>query len=130
MSVIQEVIQREKEWAAAIQARDLPSLERILGEEYSLRARGREASRAEWLGLIPSIDTMKIDVREASVNGYGAVAVAKVTLHWHARFTGRAVEVWRTTELDEDFQITDVWVRREGRWQVVSRTSMPIPKPS
>jgi hypothetical protein len=63
------------------------------------------------------------------LSGYD-VAVAKVTLHWHARFTGRAVEVWRTHELDEDFQITDVWVRCEGRWQVVSRTSIPILKPS
>ena len=120
-----EVLAREKEWAAAIVRKDEKALENILGSEYSLITANGETQRNVWLeGAVKWMDHKALEFREGRVQVYGDVAVVRCTVHWHVLLKGKLQDPrFGTREINSDFRITDVWVKRDGRWQVVLRHS-------
>jgi ketosteroid isomerase-like protein len=58
---------------------------------------------------------------DVSVRTYGDVAVMQSRWHQRARLRG---DDWSGEGL-----LTDVWVRRDGRWQVVARHSSLVSNP-
>ena len=65
---------------------------------------------------IISIDLLKLDLRQ-----YGDIAVALTEYHQDATVRG--------SPRSGDFLITDAWIKRDGRWQVVARSSILVAKP-
>ncbi len=112
-----ELIARERTWMAAVQRKDLPALEGILAPEYTYTASGQGRwSRQQWLETVAIYDIYRFEFVEVDVRPYGHVAVVLS----HYRQDGAVSGVPRSGE----FLITDVWVRHDGVWQVVARSSI------
>ena len=114
----EEVRRLEQEWMEAHQARDRDRLEELVADGFRFTAihlNPEPMTREQWLAaalggyLITSFsfESMDIDVFE------GTAVV-------HARFSQIASY---TVDLYNVFRLTDVWSRRDGRWQVVARHS-------
>jgi ketosteroid isomerase-like protein len=104
--------------------KDRPALERLLGEDFELSsALGRRMTRAPWLEAVMDrlhVNWFRFESLEASpVNAAGDVVVAHAKVNQRATAEGRE---WHGT-----FLVTDVWVRREGTWQLVARHGSALP---
>lgn len=116
-SIEEELRERYQTWMEAIQRKDLATLDRVLGEEYVYTASGQGRwSRQGWLDTVAIYDIHRFELRALDVRTYDEVAVA-LTEYWQEATVAGAVR-------SGTFQITDVWVRRDGRWQVVARSSI------
>ena len=118
--IAQELLQVENDWMAAVKQQDTTAVDAILAEEFTLTSTlPRAFDKQRYLADLPSVTTQAFHFYDSVVQVYGEVAVVKTHLHWDATFEGRP---WQG-----DFNITDVWVRRDGRWQVVTRhSSRPV----
>ena len=121
--VAREIARLANAWMAAGTARDAAALERLMGEEFRLASgRGVFVDRAEWLRMaFEEIEVESFAYSDVSVRAYGDVAVMQSRWRQRARLRG---EDWSGEGL-----LTDVWVRRDGRWQVVARHSSLVSNP-
>jgi ketosteroid isomerase-like protein len=112
----------ERQLIEAVRDRNLDWLERHLAEEFTLttgRPGAEVRSRREWLDVtrdryeIESFEFVEVEVRV-----YGHVAVVA------SRYRQKA----RLDDLDRSgtYLVTDVWLRRGGRWQLVTRHSTAL----
>ncbi len=114
----QEVLRLSEEWMQAAMQRDEAKLQQLMAPEFALRFQGGlhpPVPRETWLDdLLKRIRyTLKYTSKDAKV--YGNLAVVTSTFTWEGTFGEKPFA-------GSGFLI-DVWVKREGRWQVVSRTS-------
>ena len=118
-----ELLKIEHEWAEAFQRLDVSYLERLLAAEFRLsfvtdpRA-PRTMPREEWLATLPRMSFGPYEIFRSQEVKFGNVGV----IHFACRFTE-----WRLdgNPLPPDYSITDVFIKRDGRWQVVNRISEP-----
>jgi Domain of unknown function (DUF4440) len=112
-----EISRREDEWMAAWLRRDMQSASNILADEFTLTSSlstGELMTKAQWLAgattthLGQAYHFDRIDVRV-----YGQTALANVWYHQQATVRGN--------DWSGNFLMSDLWVRRDGRWQVVAR---------
>lgn len=61
------------------------------------------------------------DKEDINVRVFGDTAVTSYRLHAKAEYEG--------TQIDHSFRITNVWLKRKGRWQVVARHTAMIEQP-
>lgn len=129
-AAVKQVTKAEHDWAAAIKRKDVLVLQKILGHEFTLRARGMETTREQWFDNLRLIETKDVELKESRINVYGDVLLVRPTLRWHAIFDEKtaAAMSFPVGEVDEDFHVTDLWVKRDERWQVVSRASAMVPQ--
>lgn len=117
----QQLTALEQEWMEAIQRKDVESLERIVGADYTYTASGQGRwSRQRWMETLAVYDIHDFAFVNVDVRAYGEVAVVLVHLRQTATVAGAA----RSGE----FLLTDVWVLRDARWQVVARSSILMPE--
>jgi uncharacterized protein (TIGR02246 family) len=111
----------EARWTAALIAKDQAALGKLLAPEFQLvgvRSTGvADVHRAEWLASAGSITFHDFKTETTSVQLFGDTALATVEGHWDIVFGSHPIK--------ENFYVTDVWVRRDGRWRVVRRHSSP-----
>ena len=114
-----EILERQDQWMDAARRKDVGALESILGEEYVLiSARLGFVDRRSWLDAIPSYNIREFEYVDSEISVYVDTAVSNSRYRQEADFGGQ--------DLSSPFYVTDVWVHRDGRWQVVSRhTSIP-----
>jgi ketosteroid isomerase-like protein len=109
----------QEDWMAAMQQRDMERLEELVAPGFRFTAvhLGPDPmTREQWMGAARegytivsfAYETMDIDV-------FGDTAVV------HSRYS--QVASFEHTSLSNLFRLTDVWSRRDGRWQVVARHS-------
>jgi uncharacterized protein DUF4440 len=106
----------------AVRDREIPFLEYHLGEEFTLttgRAAAPVRTRAEWLRITAS----RYEIEEFSFEtveefDYGGAGLVRSRY----RQTGSMEGERRDTE----YLMTDVWVARNGRPQLVSRHVSPV----
>jgi ketosteroid isomerase-like protein len=106
----------EEAWMDAWRRHDIQACERVLADEFVLVSAlgGEQFDKAKWLELARAdfhCDAFHFD--EVRVRRYGDVALAHTLYRQRATARGRD---WTGA-----FRMTDVWVHRDGRWQVVSR---------
>jgi ketosteroid isomerase-like protein len=109
------VAQLEREWVAAIVKKDAAALDRLLAEEFagvSPTAHYYDKSMAidDLTTGTYQVESMVLD--EVSVNAYGDFAVAFASQEEKSRYAG--------TDISGHYHYTNVWARRDGRWQVVA----------
>lgn len=96
---------------------DMESCERLLAPEFRLRSVATDAivDRDEWLHQARSgrITGTAFEYDEMDVQVMGDTAVTMSRTSQQASIAGQD---WSAT-----LHITDVWVRRDGEWQVVAR---------
>lgn len=113
----------ERDWRDALCAKDLERLRSLIHPDFKLigtRASGPfTLSREEWLEAIQKREliSIELDVQDAAV--FDDVIVGTVEAKWRVSYLGRPIE--------DCVLLTDVWVRQDGRWQVVRRHSSPMP---
>ncbi|MGH9015445.1 MAG: nuclear transport factor 2 family protein [Acidimicrobiia bacterium] len=117
-----KVVGLERELARAVQGRDLDKIDRILAAEFTL-ATGRPGaevrSREEYLDVTRDryvVHSFEFDSIEPRV--YGHVAVVRSRYRQEGRLDGE--------DRSGAYLFTDVWVRRAGRWQLVTRHLSPL----
>lgn len=112
-----ELIALEHDWMDAWHRRDLARIEEILAPEFTLTSARTDqlVDRAAWIALLEQVHNDSFAYDDFRIDVFGDAAVVR------SRLSQRAVvgaDRW-----DATFMLTDVWVRRDGRWQVVARHS-------
>ena len=106
----------------AVRDRELPFLEYHLGEEFTLttgRAAAPVRGRAEWLQVTASrYEIEEFAFEELDAHEYGPVGLVRSRY----RQTGAMDDERRDTV----YLMTDVWVERDGRAQLVTRHVSPL----
>lgn len=118
----QEILDAERNWIEVIKRKDKVAAGSILADEFRLigpelerLSTGRATTKDLWLATLPLIDVQSFDFNDVqiTVSGRAAVAYIRATLDWSIE--GRT--------LPSSYMLTDLWVMRDGRWQVVTRVS-------
>ena len=110
-----EILAIENQWATAIERQDAAAFDRLAAEDFRfLEEDGRWLNRAEYIAARShNPDNVKSAVQdEIEVRQYGDAAIATGRSILHGTRAGKPF-VYR-------FRWTDVYVRRDGRWQAVS----------
>ncbi len=117
----QTLIDLQNEWMEAWQRQDRERLGEILAPEFTLTSArsDRLVDRSGWLALLDQVRNESFEYSDFVVNVFGDAAVVKSRLAQVATVGGVP---WNAS-----FMLTDVWIRRDGRWQVVTRHSSSPP---
>ena len=119
MSAETEVREAAQRWSDAIANRDVATAEQILGPEYALMAAGLgEMPRDKWLAALPEYVIHSYSFDDVKLHVYGDTAVMRSRYHQNATVFGK--------DRSGAMLVTDVWVKRGGRWQVVARHTSPL----
>ena len=112
----QEIREAQQHWMEAATRKDEQVLRQILGDEYHLIA-GRLGfvDKDGWLAMGPDYTIEEFEYMESDIHVYGDTAVSNSRYWQKATYQG--------TDLSGEYYLTDVWVKRDGRWQVVTRHS-------
>ena len=122
---IAEIGRLEHRWGQAFVSRDFAFIETIIAPEFKLIV----ASPTGELAITPRLEWMRnariykhfgFDERTVDVTTAGDTAVATVEGLWTVQMAeGQPVRPIR-------FVVTDTWVRRHHRWQVIARYSQRL----
>jgi ketosteroid isomerase-like protein len=120
----QALLQLERDWEQANAKNDLVALDRILASEFvNTDSDGRLATRAEVIARRKSgaVKFTAFTQDEYKVHLFGDTAVV----------TGRSTikQIRDGKEYSGQERFTDVFVRRDGRWQAVATHSSRVGKP-
>ena len=110
-----ELAQANKEYDAAIMRGDVAVLERIFAEEFILTNWQCEVlNKQQQIAAVARGEAKLEDARseDVRVRIYGETAVMT------GRFTAQSTRDGKTVKINELY--TAVWVRRDGRWQLVA----------
>jgi len=114
----------ERNYAEAVIRQDVPALERILADDFiATSSRGELRNKGQEIDDIkPSPDyVMKgFDLDDVSVRVFGDTAIATGRSTLKASYKGR--------DSISLFRYTRVYVKRKGKWQVVSQQLTRIPQ--
>ena len=117
------LIELERKWMASLQQRDASALSQIISADFTLvspRLVTAAGDRDRYFQhAMRELKLTSYDFDEVTVRTYGRTAVVSGRLTQSAAVAG---EDWGGTYL-----FTDVWVSRDGTWQVVSRHTSPPP---
>jgi ketosteroid isomerase-like protein len=114
LAVAEELVGLSHELVRAVQEHDATRLDSLLADEFTLDGAAGTLSRDELVDAAAgayAIDDFSYEEVDPEVYGNMAVVVSRY------RQTAKLGERDASGEL----RITDVWVRREGRWQLVRR---------
>lgn len=117
----EELIELQNAWMDAWRRQDRVRLDEILAPEFTLTSArtDRLVDRAEWLSLLDSVRNESFAYSDFRIDVFGDAAIVRSRLSQVATVGDQR---W-----DAIFALTDVWIRREGRWQVVARHSSTPP---
>ncbi len=112
--VANELVELSHDLARAVSEHDVESLDQLLAAEFSLQGAAGQLDREEFLSAASGpyeIDEFSYEEIDPEVYGNTAVLVSRYTQV--ARLAGR--------DLSHRMNVTDIWTRRDGRWQIVRR---------
>jgi len=114
----QQFVNLEQDWMKAVANHDLEALRRLMSPEFTLTSAystGDLTSRDQFLQNIQTVKQDEFSFYDASVKIYGDVAVLKARVKDNYTMNGQ--------DRSGDYLLTDVWVKRDSQWQVVTRHS-------
>jgi len=123
-STEKEITQLERNWSAAMSRRDLTALERMMADDVMVAVPGVStgATKMEYLELLNKrrIEAAKLKetIGDFKVAVHGDTAVALGEYSWRSEIDGKP-ETGKA-------KFMDVAVKRDGRWQFVALSRMPI----
>jgi ketosteroid isomerase-like protein len=108
-----ELLKLERAWLDAYQKRDVAAMERIESDDFTItHANGRVITKAQEIANLkrpgPSDSSMSFSTEDTKVRVYGDTAV----------LTG--IVIMKGKDFSERSRYTDVYVKRNGQWQVVA----------
>lgn len=120
-SIERELIKLEQGWAEAIVKADLAFLDRVLGDDFTyIDGEGILWLKANYLSVFKSgeaeFSSMASDEIKARVYGDAAVVTGRNTIKG----------TFRGDEHPNRERFTDIWIKRDGRWQCVAAHSSKV----
>jgi ketosteroid isomerase-like protein len=113
-AVAHELVELSHDLARAVSEHDVDALEHLLASEFTLQGAAGQLDRDAFLAAAGGpyeIDEFAYEEIDPEIYGNTAVLVSRYSQV--ARLDGR--------DLSHRMNVTDVWTRREGRWQIVRR---------
>jgi ketosteroid isomerase-like protein len=113
-TVAYELVDLAHELARAVSEHDVPRLESMLASEFTLQGAAGQLDREAFLEAAAGpyeIDEFAYEEIDPEIYGNTAVLVSRYSQV--ARLDGR--------DLTHRMHVTDIWTRRDGRWQIVRR---------
>jgi ketosteroid isomerase-like protein len=113
-TVAHELVELSHDLARAVAEHDVGALERMLASEFTLQGAAGQLDREEFLAAAGGpyeIDEFAYEEIDPEIYGNTAVLVSRYSQV--ARLDGR--------DLSRRMNVTDIWTRRDGRWQIVRR---------
>ena len=113
-AVSHELIELAHDLARAVSDHDVARLEEMLASEFTLQGAAGRLDRAEFLEAAAGpyeIDEFAYEQIDPEIYGNTAVLVSRYTQVAHLE--GR--------DLSHRMHVTDIWTRRDARWQIVRR---------
>ena len=113
-AVAHELVELANDLARAVSEHDVERLEELLASEFTLQGAAGRLDREEFLEAAAGpyeIDEFTYEQIDPEVYGNTAVLVSRYSQV--ARFDGR--------DLTHRMHVTDIWTRRDARWQLVRR---------
>ena len=114
VAVAHELVELAHELARAVCDHDVARLEELLASEFTLQGAAGQLDRDEFLEAAAGpyeIDEFAYEEIDPEIYGDTAVLVSRY--RQTARLDGR--------DLSHAMHVTDIWVRRDARWQIVRR---------
>ena len=114
VAVAHELVELAHELARAVCDHDVARLEELLASEFTLQGAAGQLDREEFLQAAAGpyeIDEFSYEEIDPEIYGNTAVLVSRY--RQVARLDGR--------ELSRRMHVTDIWTRRDARWQIVRR---------
>jgi ketosteroid isomerase-like protein len=109
------ITQLENDWVAAIVKKDPATLDRLLAADFAgTSPTAHTFSKQEAINDIKDgkYTVEKMDLDDVSVNVYGTTAVSFTSQEEKSTYAG--------ADTSGHYHFTDVWVKKDGRWQVVA----------
>ena len=113
-AVSHELVELAHDLAQAVSEHDVERLETMLAAEFTLQGAAGQLDREAFLEAAAGpyeIDEFAYEQIDPEVYGNTAVLVSRY--RQVARFNGR--------DLSHRMHVTDIWTRRDARWQIVHR---------
>ena len=120
-----ELVLLTNAWIDAINTKNRSKLDELMAPDFVLHAwdGSWQVERSRWLeNLLQHIDIQAYSHSAIVPRIYGDVAA--VTSKWYWRGMRGTAE---KKPFEEHGYVVDVWERKRGRWQVISRTSVVLP---
>jgi ketosteroid isomerase-like protein len=114
------VLAAEQAFVEAMIKRDQAALEKLLaGDLFYVHSTGKAETKAEVLQVIASDSTSyeSIEFRDTAVRQYGGVVITTHKATIKTKQTGVA-----------NLQVTQVWAKQQGRWQLATRHASRLPQ--
>src|SRR5262249_22099717 len=119
------IIQLEKDWVAAITSKDTSALDRLLADDFV-----GTSPTAHYFTKRQAINDLKsgnyvvtrMDLEEPSANLYGDTAVSFTSQQEQSTYAGK--------DTSGHYHFTDVWVKKNGKWQVVASHGTRYDRPA
>jgi ketosteroid isomerase-like protein len=122
-TIEQQIKDLEKQWADAELKQDAVALDRILADDIvEIESTGQVETKAQDLADLKSgeFKLESLSFGDMKVRVFGNVAVV------NGPYTMKAT--YRAKDISHQGRFTDVFVKRQARWQCVSTQSTPITK--
>lgn len=112
-----ELVTLTKTWTDAMNAKDHVKLEALMDPEFALYRWNGElvTQRSDWLDFLYHTDIKEYTLHNISARAYGDFGVVTSVCIWNGVHAGEPFDVHSV--------MVDTWVRRDGRWQVITRNS-------
>jgi hypothetical protein len=113
-AVTHELVELAHDLARAVSEHDVARLEELLADEFTLQGAAGQLDRAEFVEAAAGpyeIDEFAYEQIDPEIYGNTAVLVSRYSQS--ARLDGR--------DLSHRMNVTDIWTRRDARWQIVRR---------
>jgi hypothetical protein len=114
VAVAHELVELANDLARAVSEHDVDRLDDLLASEFTLQGAAGQLDREEFLLAAAGpyeIDEFTYEQIDPEIYGNTAVLVSRYSQV--ARFDGR--------DLTHRMHVTDIWTRRDARWQIVRR---------
>jgi hypothetical protein len=114
VAVAHELVELAHDLARAVSEHDVDRLDELLASEFTLQGAAGQLDRDEFLAAAAGpyeIDEFSYEEIDPEIYGNTAVLVSRY--NQVARYDGR--------DLTHRMHVTDIWMRRDARWQIVRR---------
>ena len=121
--VEQEIRRLEREWFESYVRGDRAAFDRIVADDAVMTyGNGKVGNKSEAIAEIkaPADASYSLTSDDVKVRVYGDTAIVTGRVTEKGTFNGRS--------LNSQSRYTDVWVRRNGRWQVVASQNTRLPR--
>jgi ketosteroid isomerase-like protein len=111
----------EQQWAEAVKRRDVETISRIQSDDFEFTGPSGEIwTKARALEFIKAgnLEIHSFEISEFKARVFGDTAIVNFRVMWNAAANGN--------DISGPQRMTDVFVKREGRWQCVASQTTPI----